>query len=124
MYFRTGVAKVSHFKPCSMYVSSLTMPASSTAKSAAVELGNVWAMYSSKPPVNPGSPGHVGHEAIARATDEWKSRTCERSLVRVSTLTRNPAVLPSRSPPEILHLHVGPLPLTERGHGGGTVLRR
>ena len=38
------------------------------AKSAAVEVGKVWARYSSKVPVKPGSPAQVGHDAIARLT--------------------------------------------------------
>ena len=43
------------------------MPASRTAKSAAVEVGNFWARYSAKSPVKPGSPGQVGQVALARA---------------------------------------------------------
>src|SRR5919109_3158817 len=38
-----------HLRPCSTYVSSSTMCASSGAKSAAVELGKSWFSVSSKP---------------------------------------------------------------------------
>ena len=55
------------------------MPASRTAKSAAVEVGNVWARNSAKSPVKPGSPGHVGQLAIARLTEVWNRRTRDRS---------------------------------------------
>ena len=67
------------YSPCSMYVSSLTIPASRTAKSPAVDDGNFWARYSAKSPVNPGSPGQAAQRAFARATDVWNRRTCERS---------------------------------------------
>ena len=85
-------------------MSSLTTPASRTAKSAAVEVGNVWARYSSKSPVKPGSPGQVGQVAIARDTDVWNRRTRERSFESSSTLTSMPAVLPASAPPTILTL--------------------
>ena len=54
-------------------------PASRIAKSAAVEVGNLWARYSAKSPVKPGSPGHVGQVAMARLTEVWNRRTRERS---------------------------------------------
>ena len=80
------------------------MPASRTAKSPACEDGKRSATKSSKLPVNPGSPGQLGHVAFARVTEVWKRRTCERSEASRSTLTRNAAVLPSRAPPMTLTL--------------------
>ena len=80
------------------------------AKSAAVEVGNLWARNSAKSPVKPGSlkPGHV---AVARLTEVWKRRTRERSPVSSSTLTRNPAVRPLRAPPWIVTLTSAHSPL-------------
>ena len=71
------------------------MPASRTAKSPACEDGKRSATKSSKLPVKPGSPGQFGHVAIARVTDVWNSRTCERSRASRSTLTSIAPVLPS-----------------------------
>ncbi len=77
------------------------MPASSTAKSAAVEVGNFCATYSAKSPVKPGSPSQPGQEAFARVTEVWKSRTLDRSGASVSTFRSIPAVRPSLGPPAI-----------------------
>ena len=88
-------------------------PASRTAKSAAVEVGNFCARYSSKSPVKPGSPGQRRPVAIARVTDVWNSRTRERSGVSSSTLTSMPAVLPVERAALDLDLDVGPLALAE-----------
>ena len=79
-------------------------PASRIAKSAAVEVGNFCARYSAKSPVKPGSPGQPGHDAIARLTDVWKSRTRDRSPVSSSTLTSMPAVRPAEAPSAIFTL--------------------
>ena len=81
-----------------------TIPASRTAKSAAVEVGNFWARYSSKEPLKPGSPGQPAQVAFARPTEVWKRRTFERSAVSSSTLTSMPAVWPARAPPWIVTL--------------------
>ena len=54
--------------------------------------------------MKPGSPGHAGQEATARATEVWKSRTFERSRESSSTLTANPAVFPANAPPSIVTL--------------------
>ena len=70
------------------------MPASRTAKSPACEDGKRSATKSSNVPVKPGSPSHVGHEAIARVTEVWKRRTCDRSPASRSTLTSIAPVLP------------------------------
>ena len=86
-------------------------PASRMAKSAAVEVGNFCARYSAKSPVNPGSPAHVGHVAIARLTDVWKRRTRDRSAVSSSTLTSMPAVWPASAPPMIFTLTSAHSPL-------------
>jgi hypothetical protein len=75
------------------------MPASRTAKSAAVEVGNRCARNSAKSPVKPGSPGHAGQVASARLTEVWNRRTRERSPASSSTLTSMPAVRPSGAPP-------------------------
>ena len=86
-----------------MYVSSLTIPDSSTAKSPACEDGNLSATKSSKLPVKPGSPGQFGQIAIARVTDVWNSRTWVRSGVEPLDLDQERAGLavegraPSRS---------------------------
>ena len=66
------------------------MPASRTAKSPACDDGKRSATKSSNVPVKPGSPGHVGHVAMARVTDVWNSRTWERSAVSRSTLIASP----------------------------------
>src|SRR3954468_3740924 len=92
MYLISGWYATSQYCCCWTYVSSLTMPDSRTAKSPACEDGNLSATKSSKLPVKPGEPGHVGQVAIARVTDVWKRRTCERSPASRSTLIRNAAV--------------------------------
>ena len=79
-------------------------PASRIAKSAAVDVGNFCARYSAKSPLKPDSPGQLGHDAIARLTDVWKSRTRERSGVSSSTLTSIPAVNPAEAPSAIFTL--------------------
>ena len=98
-------------QPCSTYVSSETTPASRTAKSAAVEVGNFWARNSAKSPVKPGSPGHDGQLAIARLTEVWKRRTRDRSGVSSSTLISMPAVSPFSAPPWIVTLTSAHSPL-------------
>ena len=87
--------------------------------------GTSAATYSSKSPVKPGSPGHVGQMAIARVTEVWNSRTCERSGVSRSTLTSTPAVLPSSgSPPLILTLTSAHWPSRRSATLAAAVLRR
>ncbi len=49
MYVRYAWWASAQASPCSTYVSSSTIPASSGAKSAAVELGKSWLSVSSKP---------------------------------------------------------------------------
>ena len=66
-----------------------------------MDVGNVWARYSAKSPVKPGSPGQVGQVAIARLTEVWNRRTCDRSPVSCSTFTSMPAVFPASAPPTI-----------------------
>ena len=73
------------------------MPASRIAKSPACEDGKRSATKSSKLPVKPRSPGQFGQLAIARVTEVWKRRTCERSEASRSTLTRNAPFLPLRA---------------------------
>ncbi len=63
------------------------MPASRTAKSPACEDGKRSATKSSNVPVKPDSPSQVGHVAIARVTEVWNRRTCDRSPASRSTLT-------------------------------------
>src|SRR5512139_4216349 len=94
----TGCANFCQYSPCSAYVSSLTMPDSTTAKSALVDVGNVCATYSSKSPTKPGSD-QPGQLAFARVTELWNRRTLARSPVSSSTLTSMPAVLPASAPP-------------------------
>ena len=79
------------------------MPASRTAKSAAVEVGNFCATYSAKSPVKPGSDQPT-QLAFARVTEVWKRRTRERLAFSSSTLTSIPAVRPFRAPPTIFTL--------------------
>ena len=85
------------------------MPASPTAKSAAVDVGNFTATNSEKS-VNPSSPAQPGQVAIALVTEVWNSRIFDRSRLRVSTLTSMPAVLPSRLPPVIFTFTSAHLP--------------
>ncbi len=107
----SGGAPVFQYSPCSTYVSSVTMPASRTAKSAAVDVLNFCARNSAKSPVNPGSPGQLGQLAIARLTDVWKSRTRERFAVSSSTRTSMPAVSPADGPSAICTLTSAHCPL-------------
>ena len=92
-YSSIGTWPVAQYRPCSTYVSSLVTPASRIAKSAAVEVGNVWARYSSNEPVNPGSPPHVGHDALARRDARVEQADARRSAVSSSTLTSMPGRL-------------------------------
>ena len=73
-------------------------PASRIAKSAAVEVGNFWARYSSKSPVNPASPGQAAQVACARVTEVWNSRTRERSAFSVLDLDEHPGRLAVEGP--------------------------
>ncbi len=123
-YRSIGWWPVAQYRPCWAYVSSLVTPASRIAKSAAVEVGNVWARYSAKSPVKPGSPGQVGQVAIARLTDVWNSRTRDRSGVSSSTLTSMPAVLPSSAPPWILTLTSASWPLARVATASAALLVR
>ena len=55
---------------------------------------------------------------MARVTDVWNSRTCDRSDARRSTLTRKPPVLPFRASVVCERdLDVGPLALAEHADG-------
>src|SRR3954453_16449291 len=93
MYLISGWYATSQYDCCWTYVSSLTIPDSSTAKSPACEDGKRSATKSSKLPVKPRSPGQFGHVGIARGTLVWNRRTGERSLGSRSTLTRKAPVL-------------------------------
>ncbi len=125
MYLISGWYAVSQYCCCWTYVSSLTIPASSTAKSPACEDGNLSATKSSKLPVKPGSPCQVGHDAIARVTDVWNSRTCETVGVEPLDLDEHRAgvAVEGRVGREVeLHLDVAELAFLEIGHAVGAVL--
>ena len=67
MYLRYSQWASFHMRPCSMYVSSSTIPASSGAKSAAVEVGKSLFSVSSKAS-EPAVPSAL-YVALARCTD-------------------------------------------------------
>ncbi len=85
------------------------MPASTTAKSASIDVGNFWATYSAKSPVKPASD-QPAQPAFARVTEVWYRRTRDRSAASSSTFTSMPAVRPFSAPPAILTLTSPQLP--------------
>ena len=123
-YLIIGWWPVAQYRPCSTYVSSLTMPASRIAKSAAVEVGNVCARYSAKSPVKPGSPGHSARSRSRVLTEVWNRRTCERFAGQLLDLDEHAGGLAVERAADDLHLDVAQLALAQGGDGVGAALGR
>ena len=116
-YSSIGTWPVAQYMPCSTYVSSLVTPASRIAKSAAVEVGNVRATYSSKEPLKPGLAAPRRPRRVGAGDARVEQADAAEVRAELLDLDQHAGRLAVERAAVDRHLDVGPLALGERADG-------